>query len=52
VRKLVSLTKCYQGDQFKEDVARMGEINSNNILVGKPEDKNRSEELGVDGRIT
>jgi hypothetical protein len=33
-------------------VARMGEMrNAYKILIGKPEGKNHSEELGVDGKI-
>jgi hypothetical protein len=33
-------------------VVRLGEMrNANKILVGKPERKNHSEDLGVDGRI-
>jgi hypothetical protein len=33
-------------------VARMGEISSLDILAGRPEGKNNSEDLGEDGKIT
>jgi len=38
--------------RWADHVARRGDMKStNNILVGKPEGKNHSEDLGVDGKI-
>jgi len=48
-------TKQYLGDQVKENeawhVARMSEMrNAYKIVVGKPETKNHSEDLSINGR--
>jgi len=37
--------------RWTRNVARMMEMNGYNILVGKPEGKNHSEDIGVDGTI-
>jgi hypothetical protein len=50
-RNIITMIKS-RNMRWASLVARMGEmINAYSILVGKPEGKNHSEKLGVDGRI-